>query len=110
MDEYEKHLLLTCLERIDLTSRRQEFLIGKIMTQLNELAPKLEALNAQLIKVKEEIATQVAALQDALVNVALSPEAEAALTALSAQAQILDDINPDAPVVEPVPVEEQPAP
>ena len=76
------------------------------MTQVNELAAKLEQVNVQLGKAKEEIINQVNALQDALANVELPADAEAALNNLMGAAQALDDLNPDAPAPEPVPAEE----
>lgn len=76
------------------------------MTQVNELAAKLEQVNVQLGKAKEEIINQVNALQDALANVELPADAEAALNNLMGAAQALDDLNPDEPAPEPVPAEE----
>lgn len=74
------------------------------MTQVNELAAKLEQVNMQLGKAKEEIINQVNALQDALANVELPADAEVALNNLVGAAQSLDDLNPDAPA----PVAEEP--
>lgn len=85
-----------CLLEILFNTQKQEILIGEIMTQVNELAMQLEAVNAQLTKAKDEIVAQVAALQEALQNVALPEAAETALAALTATAQALDDLNPDA--------------
>lgn len=75
------------------------------MTQVNELAAKLEQVNVQLGKAKEEIINQVNALQDALANVELPADAEVALNNLVGAAQALDDLNPDAPALEPIPEE-----
>lgn len=87
--------------------KRLELLIGKIMTTVNELADKLTAVNNQLNKAKEEIVSQVQALQDALQNVELPMAAQEALAALESTAQALDDMNPDIPAEEPEqPVEE----
>lgn len=99
-----KHLCLACFAELSCRFRKQELLLGKIMTQVNELAGKLDLMNAQFIKAKEEIIAQVAALQAALENVALPEDAETALTNLAATAQALDDMNPDAPA----PVAEEP--
>jgi len=76
--------------------KRQELLLGKIMTTVNELAAKLEAVNAQLTKASQEIVAQVAALEAALSNTVLTAEAETALENLSNLATLLDDLNPDA--------------
>ncbi len=78
--------------------KRQELLLGKIMTTVNELAVKLEAVNVQLAKASQEIVAQVLALQLALADVTLTPEAEAALENLAVVAQALDDLNPDVVV------------
>jgi len=92
-----------CLLEILCVVKRQEFLIGEIMTQVNDLAASLDAVNAQLAKARDEIVAQVAALQEALQNVALPEAAETALANLAATAQALDDLNPDpAPAEEPV--------
>ena len=66
------------------------------MTTVNELAAKLEAVNAQLTKASQEIVAQVAALEAALSNTVLTAEAETALENLSNLATLLDDLNPDA--------------
>jgi hypothetical protein len=74
--------------------------LENIMTQLNELAATLITVDNQLTKAKGEILAKIDALIAALGDVALPAEAEAALTALAAQAQVLDDIVPDAPPTE----------
>lgn len=68
------------------------------MTQVTELAAKLQAVNAQLSKATTEIKDQVAVLQTALGNAELPAEAQAALDTLAATAQALDDLNPDEPM------------
>ena len=95
-----------CLLEILFNTQKQEILIGEIMTQVNDLAAKLEQVNAQLAKAQSEIVAQVAALQTALENVALPAVAETALAALATTAQALDDLNPDSePQPEPAPEE-----
>jgi len=103
-----KHLCLACFAELSCRFRKQELLLGKIMTQVNELAAKLEQVNVQLGKAKEEIINQVNALQDALANVELPADAEVALNNLVGAAQALDDLNPDAPAPEPAPAPEEP--
>lgn len=101
---------LTCLAELSLNSLRQENKIGAIMTQLNELAAKLQAANAQTLKGINEVQAKVADLQAALENAqntTLPPDVEEALANLFTTVQALDDLNPD-PVVEPAPVEETP--
>ena len=88
--------------------KRLELLIGKVMTTVNELADKLTAVNNQLNKAKEEIVSQVQALQDALHNVELPVAAQEALAALESTAQALHDMNPDMPAEEPEQPTEEP--
>jgi hypothetical protein len=78
-----------------LTILKLPLTLEKIMTTLNELAATLLTVQNQLTKAQAEIISKIQALQDALANVALPPEAEDALAALVAQAQSLDDIVPD---------------
>lgn len=63
------NIYVTCPSDIMIQLKRQELLLGKIMTTVNELASKLEAVNVQL----------------ALADVTPIPEAETAL----------DNLNPD---------------
>lgn len=71
-----------------------------IMTNITQLAAALISIQNQLNKVQNEILGKIQELQDALVNVNLSPEAEQALADLVSKAQALDDIVPDQePVV-----------
>jgi|GEM_PF-6096746 len=65
------------------------------MTKVNDLAAKIEQVNAQLHKAKDEIINEVTVLKDALQNVELPAAAEDALNNLAAIAQALDDLNPD---------------
>ena len=99
---------LICLSRLaDVNALliRHELKLGDIMTQVNDLAAKIEAVNAQLEKAKNEIINHINALQDALANVELPADAEVALNNLMGAAQALDDLNPDAPAPEPTPEE-----
>ena len=70
------------------------------MTKVNELADKLNMINAQLHKASTEIIGQINTLQDALTDVDLPQEAIDAMNELASVAQALDDLNPDAPPVE----------
>jgi uncharacterized coiled-coil DUF342 family protein len=77
--------------------------LKEIRMNINQLAETLVAIKAQLTKAKEEIVNKITSLEEALENVTLSPEAEAALASLNDAAQALDDIVPDEePVEEPV--------
>lgn len=78
----------------------------EIMIKVAELAAAIGATNAQLVKAKTEILIKIAELQNALLNIEIPAEAQAALDALTATAQEFDDIVPEVapPVVEP-PVE-----
>jgi len=66
------------------------------MAKLNELAEQLNQITTQLEKARVEVVERVNALVAALEDVGLPAEAEAALEALKAKAQELDDLNPDA--------------
>jgi hypothetical protein len=66
--------------------------IKKIGKQMSETQEKIDALAAQLAKVKNEILAQVAALQAQIDDGAVVD-----LTALTAAVQGLDDLNPDEP-------------
>jgi archaellum component FlaC len=77
--------------------KRHELILGRIMTKVNELAEKLNVINAQLHKASAEIIGQINALQDALTDVELPQEAIDAMNELESIAQALDDLNPDAP-------------
>ena len=80
------------------------------MTKVNDLAAKIEQVNAQLHKAKDEIINEVAVLKDSLQNVEVPTAAEDALNNLAAIAQALDDLNPDQveEPTDPQPVEEEP--
>ena len=71
--------------------------LEKIMATQAELAAQLVAVRDQLVKVADEINDRVAALEAAIANAGNStPEVDAALDAVKAIAQALDDLNPDA--------------
>ncbi len=70
-----------------------------IQMKVSEIASTLTAVSDQLSKAKGEILAKIAALETSLSNVDLPPDATAALDGLKTQAQALDDIVPDAPVV-----------
>ena len=75
----------------------------EVAMRLNELSAVVNGLVGQVEKVKTEVLARIDELSAALQDVALPAEAEAALDALRAGIQGLDDLNPDA-VVEPEPV------
>jgi hypothetical protein len=63
---------------------------------MSELANVLTGISAQLTKAKDEIVKKIADLETALATAGGIPEdAQVALDALKAQAQVLDDIVPD---------------
>lgn len=74
-----------------------------IMAKVNELAAQLTVVKEQVTKAKNEVIKRIADLEAALANVDLPPDAEAALTALKAEVQAVDDLNPDAPPPPPEP-------
>lgn len=65
--------------------------------KLKDLPGVLVSVKEQIEKAKAEVIAKIAALEAALGDVDLSPEAEAALESLKATAQGIDDIVPDAP-------------
>ncbi len=94
-----KHFKELCLLEILCSVKRQEILIGEIMTQVNELAAKLD----EQAVVVSKIISEINLLKDALQNTELPAEAEAALANLSALIKSADDQNPDAPApIEPI--------
>jgi ACT domain-containing protein len=64
--------------------------------KLSELSGLLNDVLAQLAKAKAEILDKIESLETALSDVDLPEDAVAALAALSAKAQALDDVVPDA--------------
>ena len=68
------------------------------MTAVTELAPKIEALTAQVTKIGTEtrsLITKVQDLTDALAATPVPADVEAALVALSDQVAIVDALVPD---------------
>ena len=98
MSKKSDHLFLTCLIEIGVQWKRQELLLGKLMTKVNELAAKLDLINAQMSKAIGEVQAQVAALQEAIAsaNMELPADAEAALNNLVVAVQAFDDLHADA--------------
>jgi len=75
-----------------------ERLLKQIMATQDEEAGKLNALSTQLQKANDEIQKAIQDLKDALAAGGnTSPAVDAATDALTAKAQALDDIVPDAP-------------
>ncbi len=104
MGKKSDHLFLSCLIEVGCNAKRQEILIGNVMTKVNELAVKLDLINTQMAKSIGEVQVQVAALQDALVNAELPAEAEVALNNLVVAVQAFDDLHQDTVIVEEEPV------
>lgn len=74
-----------------------ETLQRKILMNQAELAQSLTDLGAQLTKASAEITGKITELEAAIGNAGtVSPQVEAALNALKASGQALDDIVPDA--------------
>lgn len=70
----------------------------EVAMKLNELSAVVNGLVGQVEKVKTEVLARIDELSAALQDVALPAEAEAALEALRARIQSLDDMNPDVVV------------
>lgn len=78
--------------------------LAQLTMNLTEAFAQLAASDTELKKALGEVRTntdtliqQVASLKDALANVTLTPEQQAIVDSISATAQQLDDIVPDAP-------------
>ena len=83
---------------------KQKALEKDIMAKLSELATALTDVSTKLEKARAEIVAKIAELQAALgADVDLPADVQAALDALTAKAQELDDIVPDAPAPDPTP-------
>ncbi len=86
-DDPAAHLILTKLE--------------KLMASQAELAASLETVSAQVAKIGTETAgllAKVTDLEAAIANAGnTTPEVDAALAALRAQVQVVDDLVVDAP-------------
>lgn len=100
------NLMATVTIVVAVRSLRKE--VNYIMSTQAELAVILTELTAQVAKIGTETTAtlqKVVDLEAALAAAGnVTPEVQAALDALKAQAQAVDDLVPDAPVVEP-PVE-----
>lgn len=69
-----------------------------IMTTVQELAPQIDALTAQVAKIGTEtrsLITKVQDLTDALASTPVPAEVEAALLALGEQVAVVDALVPD---------------
>lgn len=115
MAKNEVHIHVNSHEDVLIKLRRLELLMGRIMTQVNELGTKLQeladkatandvVLNKVLVEV-QGLNAKVAQLEADLANTTLSPEAEASLQALidaigstATLANTLDAQIPDAAV------------
>ena len=102
----ELHIHNSALDDAVKYYKRAELLQGRTMVTVNELAASLKTINEQLAKSKSEIVARVDALENALKNTEIPAEAQEALDELRGTAQALDDLNPDAPAVEPEPTPE----
>lgn len=69
----------------------------RILMKLSELSTALTDVETKIEKAQAEIVKQIADLKAALADVEVPAEATAALEKLTASAQALDDITPDAP-------------
>ena len=71
-------------------------LLRSIDMKLDALAATMTAIADQLTKAQTEIVAQVAALQAALADVDVPADAQAAIDSITAIAEALDALNPDA--------------
>ncbi len=82
--------------------------LHKIMDTQAQTAAKVQAVTNELVKVGTETRSLLTKIDDltAIINtgaVNTSPELQAAVDALTAQAQLVDDLVPDAPPPTPTP-------
>lgn len=78
-------------ERLSETKQRHE----EILMKLKDLAAALTDIDGKLTEAQTEITSEITKLRDALGDVDLSPEAEAALTAIQTKANALADVVPN---------------
>ena len=75
-------------------------LLEQIMTTQNEIATTLDGVTAQIAKIGTETTSLLNRVDDLVAALAAAgnatPEVEAAVAALQAQAQVVDDLVPDA--------------
>lgn len=75
-------------------------LLEQIMTTQNEIATTLEGVTAQIAKIGTETTSLLNKVDELVAALAAAgnatPEVEAAVAALQAQAQVVDDLVPDA--------------
>ncbi len=100
-----KRLLLTLFDKM-LGARlaHVERILEKIMATQTELVAQLTAVNDQLKKIGTETAGLLAKIDELKAVIAagtVSPELQAAVDALTAQAKVVDDLVADAPPVTP---------
>lgn len=100
--EYTNHVELHRLfEVLEGVKEKLDHLIKhqhQIMSTQAELAAQLSEVAAQVEKAKAEITAKIADLETAIGNAGnTTPEVDAALAALKASVQGVDDIVPDAP-------------
>lgn len=80
--------------------KRIEVLLEKIMATQQELTTKLNAVTDNLKKVGAETTTLLAKVEELKTTIAsgtVTPELQAAVDAVAAQAKVVDDLVPDAP-------------
>ncbi len=73
---------------------------GIIMATQAELTATLNKINDQLIKIGKETTSLLAAIEElkgVIANGPVSPELQAAVNKVAEQAQVVDDLVPDAP-------------
>lgn len=91
-DEHTKVMLEKIFETVINNNQK----LNKIMSTQAEVAAQLTALSTQLDKALAEIQAEIQKLTDAVAAAGAStPEVDAALDALKAKVQALDDLNAD---------------
>lgn len=84
-----------------IQQQRSHSLIKDMAKTSAELAAEIRASNAQVRKATDEVLTKIRNLEDLIANGADLSAIESAVDELKGSTQILDDVVPDAPPVEP---------
>lgn len=79
-------------ERVSETKQRHK----EIIMKLSELAASLSTVDAKLTEASTEILAEIQRLKDALGDVEIPADAQASLDAITAKANALADIIPNA--------------
>ena len=95
--ESDRQLLRDVLSRLNSLAKQME----KSMATQAELTAQVQAISATLTKIGTETSTLLTKIDELKAVIAagppVTPELQAAVDALAAQAKVVDDLVPDAP-------------